>query len=87
MKNSSFIIIALLFLITVYTSNKVIIMTLEARTNTNRVNILQGQLDSLKRINADLYNYSIKLTDICDNFKSSREAKNEYVKTAKIMEL
>jgi len=87
MKNSSFIIIALLFLITVYTSNKVIIMTLEARTNTNRVNVLERQLDSLKRINADLYNYSIKLTDICDEFKSSREAKNEYVKTAKIMEL
>ena len=87
MKNSSFIIIALLFLITVYTSNKVIIMTLEVRTNTNRVNVLQKQLDSLKRINTDLYNYSIKLTDICDEFKSSREAKNEYVKTAKIMEL
>ena len=87
MKNSSFIIIALLFLITVYTSNKVIIMTLEAQTNINRVNVLERQLDSLKSINTDLYNYSIKLTDFCDKFKSSREAKNNYVKTAKLMEL
>jgi len=87
MKNSSFIIIALLFLIIVYTSNKVIIMTLEARTNINRVNVLQGQLDSLKRINADLYNYSIKLTNICDKFQSSREAKIKMVMNYKTLEL
>lgn len=78
MTNKSFIIIALLFLIVVYTSNKFIVMTLEARTNINKVNILERQLDSLKTANTDLYNYSSDLEKICEKYKSSRDAKVDY---------
>ena len=78
MKDRIFIIITILFFLVIYTSDKVVLMTLEAKNNKSNINTLQTKVDSLKTANTDLYNYSIKLEKICDKYKSSRDAKYNY---------
>jgi len=78
MKDRTFIIITILFLLVIYTSNKVVLMTLDERTNKTNISTLESKIDSLKSVNIDLYNYNMNLEKICDKYKSSRDAKYNY---------
>ena len=87
MKDRTFIIITILFLFVLYLGND----NINKRSNEvylqNEVNILQSKEDSLKRAYFDLEMYSIKLTDICDKYKSSRESKRKLVMNYKTLDL
>lgn len=87
MKDRTFIIITILFLFVIYLGNDNIIKRSNEVLLKSKVNTLEIELDSLKRVKNDLYNYSIKLTDICDKYKSSRESKRKLVMDYKILEL
>ena len=87
MKDNTFIIILILFLFVVYLGNKAILKRSNEVTNQNSINILQNNLDSLKQANIELRNYAMSLEDICDKYKSSRDAKyNYHLRTKTIIE-
>lgn len=78
MKNNTFVIITLLFLTVVYLGDKVVLKRSNELLLLDRVNILESKLDSLKTSYFELESEAIDLSDICDEFKSSREAKEQY---------
>lgn len=78
MKDSIMIIILLLFGLVIYLGNKAIYSRSNELTMQNSINILESKLDSLKTANFKLYNYSMDLENICDKYKSSRDAKYHY---------
>jgi len=87
MKDRTFIIITILFLLVCYLGNDNILKRSNEVYLQNEVNILRSKEDSLKRAYFDLEMYSIKLTDICDKYKSSRENKRKLVMDYKTLEL
>ena len=87
MKDRTFIIITILFLFTIYLANDNILRRSNEVYLQNKVNILRSKEDSLKRAYFDLEMYSIKLTNICDKYKSSRESKRKMVMDYKTLEL
>ena len=78
MKDRTFIIITILFLLVCYLGNDNILKRSNEVYLLNEVNILRSKEDSLKTINTDLYNYNMNLEKICDKYKSSRDAKYNY---------
>ena len=78
MKDTTFIIITILFLLVCYLGNDNILKRSNEVYLLNEVNILRSKEDSLKTINTDLYNYNMNLEKICDKYKSSRDAKYNY---------
>ncbi len=87
MKDKTFILITILFLLVIYLGNDNIIKRSNEVTLKSKVNTLEIELDSLKRAYFNLEMYSIKLTDICDKYKSSRESKRKLVMNYKTLEL
>jgi hypothetical protein len=87
MKDRTFIIITILFLLVCYLGNDNILKRSNEVYLQNEVNILRSKEDSLKRAYFDLEIYSIKLTEICDKYKSSRESKRKMVMDYKTLEL
>ena len=87
MKDRTFIIITILFLFVLYLGNDNIIKRSNEVYLQNEVNILQSKEDSLKRAYFDLEMYSIKLTNVCDKYKSSRDSKRKMVMNYKTLEL
>jgi len=87
MKDTTFIIITILFLLVCYLGNDNILKRSNEVYLQNEVNILRSKEDSLKRAYFDLEIYSIKLTEICDKYKSSRESKRKMVMDYKTLEL
>ena len=87
MKDRTFIIITILFFLVCYLGNDNILKRSNEVYLQNEVNILRSKQDSLKRAYFDLEMYSIKLTDICDKYKSSRESKRKLVMNYKTLDL
>ena len=87
MKDTTFVIITILFLLVCYLGNDNILKRSNGVYLQNEVNILRSKEDSLKRAYFDLEMYSIKLTDICDKYKSSRESKRKMVMNYKTLDL
>jgi hypothetical protein len=87
MKDTTFMIITILFLLVCYLGNDNILKRSNEVYLQNEVNILRSKEDSLKRAYFDLEMYSIKLTNICDKYKSSRESKRKLVMNYKTLEL
>ena len=87
MKDRIFILITILFLLVCYLGNDNILKRSNEVYLQNEVNILRSKEDSLKRAYFDLEMYSIKLTEICDKYKSSRESKRKMVMDYKTLEL
>jgi len=87
MKDRTFIIITILFLLVCYLGNDNILKRSNEVYLQNEVNILRNKEDSLKRAYFDLEMYSIKLTNVCDKYKSSRESKRKLVMNYKTLDL
>ena len=87
MKDTTFMIITILFLLVCYLGNDNILKRSNEVYLQNEVNILRSKEDSLKRAYFDLEMYSIKLTNICDKFQSSRESKRKMVMDYKTLDL
>jgi len=87
MKDRTFIIITILFLLVCYLGNDNILKRSNEVYLLNEVNILRSKEDSLKRAYFDLEMYSIKLTNVCDKYKSSRESKRKLVMNYKTLDL
>ena len=87
MKDRTFIIITILFLLVCYLGNDNILKRSNEFYLVNEVNILRCKEDSLKRSYFDLEMYSIKLTNVCDKFQSSRESKRKLVMNYKTLDL
>jgi len=87
MKDTTFIIITILFLLVCYLGNDNILKRSNEVYLHNKVNILRSKEDSLKRAYFDLEMYSIKLTNVCDKFQSSRESKRKLVMNYKTLDL
>jgi len=87
MKDRTFIIITILFLLVCYLGNDNILKRSNEVYLLNEVNILRCKEDSLKRSYFDLEMYSIKLTNVCDKFQSSRESKRKLVMDYKTLDL
>ena len=87
MKDRTFIIITILFLLVCYLGNDNILKRSNEVYLQNEVNILRSKEDSLKRAYFDLEVYSIKLSNICDKYKSSRESKRKLVMNYKTLDL
>jgi len=87
MKDRTFIIITILFLLVCYLGNDNILKRSNEVYLQNEVNILRNKEDSLKRAYFDLEMYSIKLTNVCDKYKSSRDSKRKMVMNYKTLEL
>ena len=87
MKDTTFIIITILFLLVCYLGNDNILKRSNEVYLQNEVNILRCKEDSLKRAYFDLEMYSIELTNICDKFQSSRESKRKMVMNYKTLDL
>lgn len=85
MKDRIFICILILFLFVLYLGNDNIIKRSNEVLLKSKVNTLEIELDSLKRIKNDLYNYSSDLETICEKYKSSRDAKYNYHLKSKII--
>lgn len=85
MKDKTFIIILILFGLVVYLGNDNIIKRCNELLLLDSVNILNNKLDSLKTSNIELYNYSSDLENICNKYKSSRDAKYNYHLRSKII--
>jgi len=87
MKDRTFIIITILFLLVCYLGNDNILKRSNEVYLQNEVNILRNKEDSLKRAYFDLEMYSIKLTNVCDKYKSSRDSKRKMVMNYKTLDL
>ena len=87
MKDTTFIIITILFFLVCYLGNNNILKRSNEVYLQNQVNILRSKEDSLKRAYFDLEVYSIKLSNICDKYKSSRESKRKLVMNYKTLDL
>ena len=72
------IIILLLFGLVIYLGNKAIYSRSNEVTMQNNINTLESKLDSLKTAYFKLEFYTIDIENICDKYKSSRDAKYHY---------
>ena len=87
MKNTSFVIIVLLFGLNIYLGDKAIKNKYNEVSLKDSINVLNANLTTLKAVKNDLYNYSSDLEKICEKYKSSRDAKYEYhLRTKTIIE-
>ncbi len=67
-----------MFGLTIYLGNKVILNRSNEVKLQNNINILENKNDSLRSAYFKLEFYTIDIENICDKYKSSRDAKYHY---------
>ncbi len=72
------VIILLLFSMVIYLGNKAILNRSNEVKLQNSINILESKNDSLRSAYFELEFYTINIENICDKYKSSRDAKYHY---------
>jgi hypothetical protein len=78
MKDSNFTIIVLLFFLVCYLGNKRLRSSSKESEYKNNINMLESKNDSLRSAYFNLELYTMEIEDICDKYKSSRDAKYHY---------
>ena len=80
MKDNTFIIIGLLVLMVIYLGDNVVLKRSNELLLLDSINTLNEQRNELKTSYFELEQTAMDLSDICDRFQSSRNAKEEYFK-------
>ena len=78
MKDTNFTTITLLFFLVLYLGAKVIKNRSNELSYENDISILKNKVDSLNQAYGKLEFYTIDVENICDKYKSSRDAKYNY---------
>ncbi len=78
MKDNTFMSILLLLGLVIYLGSKVLKNHSNEVKHKNNINILENKNDSLRSAYFKLEFYTIDIENICDKYKSSRDAKYHY---------
>lgn len=78
MRDTQFISILLLFGLVIYLGNKAILNRSNGVTMQNHIDTLKDSLTTLRAKHLKLELYTMEVENICDKYKSSRDAKYRY---------